>query len=226
MHPLETSSDSPASIRTNSKERLTLIQTPILEADDVYTGMYGLETPAEIIYNSDPNRENAPLDFRSQKHANQNNEHVNTSPLNCSIKRPESINQDRENTPLNFRSEKDANQNSEHVNTCSIKRTECFNPDREATHLELIDQSDAIEKTNDRGMKCSCAISNDYSSTNSERNCNSQSSKVMNKTQCSSSTMQTDLMQKEPASKSRSPERVNPPASLNLPYSDSSDKDT
>ena len=225
MHPIEGSSESPASIRTNSKERLTLIQTPILETDDVYTGMYGLETPAEIIYNSDPNREKAPLDFRSKKHANQNSEHVNTL-LHSSIQRPESINQDRGNTPLNFRSEKHANENGEHVNTCSIKRTECFNPDRETDHLELIDQSDAIEKSSDRGMKCSCVISNDYSRTNSEGNCDSRCSKLLNKTQCSSATMQTDLVQKEPASKSRSPEPVNPPASLNLPYSDSSDEDT
>ena len=226
MHPLEGSSDTPASNGTHSKERLTLIQTPILETDDDYTGLYGLETPPEIIYNSDPNRENAPLDFRSQKHAYQNSEHVNTSPPHCSIKRPESINQDRENTPLNFRSEKHANQNSEHVNTCSIKRTECFNSDRETADLELIDQSDAIEKTNDRGVRCSSDISNDYCRTNSEGNCDSQCSKVMDKTQCPRATMQTDLMHKESKSKSTSPEPLKPPASLNLPYSDSSDEDT
>ena len=226
LHPPEASFISSTSIRTNSKERLTLIQTPILETDDVYTGLYGLETPAEIIYNSDPNRENALLDFRSKNHANQNSEHVNTSPLHCTIQRPESINQERENTPLSFRSEKHANHNSEHVNTCSIKRIGCFNPDRETAHLELIDQSDAIKKTNDRGMKCLCGISNDYSRTNSEGNCDSQCSKVMNKTQCSNTTMQTDLMQKESKSKGRCPEPVNPPASLNLPYSDSSDEDT
>ena len=226
MNPLEGSSDSPASIRTNSKERLTLIQTPILETDDIYTGMYGIETPAEIIYNSDPNRENAPLDFRSKKHTNQNSEHVITSPPHCSIKKPKSINQDRENTPLNFKSEKHANQNSEHVNTCSIKRVECFNPDRETAHLELIDQSDAIEKTNDRGMKCSCAISNEYSRTNIYENFDSQCSKVMNKIQCPSATMQTDLVHIESKSKITSPEPENPLVSLNLPYSDSSDEDT
>ena len=40
-----------------------LLSTPVLEKDDDYKVMYGHEEPAQIMYNSDPDREDAPLDF-------------------------------------------------------------------------------------------------------------------------------------------------------------------
>ena len=43
-----------------------LLSTPVLVKDDDYEVMYGHEQPAQVLYNSDPSRENAPLDFDFQ----------------------------------------------------------------------------------------------------------------------------------------------------------------
>ena len=86
-----------AGVKENNHQEVTLIQTPILEKEDVYTDLYGHEDPAIIIYNSDPDRENSPLDFR-----------VNS-----------------ENTPLDFRVNNHCKQDSpSYIINCSCAETE------------------------------------------------------------------------------------------------------
>lgn len=58
----EPESDSTSS-KSSEDEVHHLLSTPVLVNDNKYEDIYGHEQPAQILYNSDPNRQDAPLDF-------------------------------------------------------------------------------------------------------------------------------------------------------------------
>ena len=104
-----------------------LLATPVLVKDNDYEVMYGHEQPAHILYNSDPNRQDAPLDFNfgnKPSHVNekdgilqdQNERHIisDTSDLQtktCSIGTRVSHSHDRESSfHGNFNVESAANE--------------------------------------------------------------------------------------------------------------------
>ena len=60
----ETDSTSP---KTGEDKFHHLLSTPVLDNDNSYEAMYGHQEPTQIVYNSDPNREDAPLDFNFGK---------------------------------------------------------------------------------------------------------------------------------------------------------------
>ena len=127
----ETDSTSP---QTSEDKFHHLLSTPVLDNDNAYEALYGHEEPAQIVYNSDPNREDAPLDFNFGK--NPMLSHRNVGVLKGKNKSSMSNKSDLQSITCSVgtsASHSNVNKESELLSNCkvenSLSKTTCDNYD-------------------------------------------------------------------------------------------------